>query len=133
MKNRRSDDMIDKIKAFNEFHIKKGASANAPFLKLQRSNYTLIRERECNWKYFQQLCRKRFAANGVNNYLLFVHCMTEFVKNICSRKGCSLMANNAKRKIVGWIFRAWVTRKDGTRDWARDRGLKAWRIPVYAK
>ena len=47
MKNRRSDDMIDRIKAFNEFHIKKGASANAPFLKLQRSNYTLIREREC--------------------------------------------------------------------------------------
>ena len=133
MKNRRSDDIIDRIKAFNEFHIKKGASANAPFLKLQRSNYTLIRERECNWKYFQQLCRKRFAANSVNNYLLFVYCMTEFVKNICSRKGCSLMANNAKHKIVGWIFRAWVTRKDGTRDWARDHGLKAWHIPVYAK
>ena len=42
------------------------------------------------------------------------------------------MAKNAKRRIVGWIFRAWVTRKDGTRDWARDHGYKAWRIPVYA-
>jgi len=42
------------------------------------------------------------------------------------------MAKNTKRKIVGWIFRAWVTRKDGTRDWARDHGYKAWRIPVYA-
>jgi len=42
------------------------------------------------------------------------------------------MAKNAKRKIVGWIFRAWVTRKNGTRDWARDHGYKAWRIPVYA-
>jgi hypothetical protein len=49
MKNRRSDDMIDRIKAFNEFHIKKGASANAPFLKLQRSNYTLIRELNINF------------------------------------------------------------------------------------
>ena len=39
---------------------------------------------------------------------------------------------NAKRRIVGWIFRAWVTRKDGTRDWARDHGYKAWRIPIYA-
>jgi hypothetical protein len=42
------------------------------------------------------------------------------------------MAKNAKRKIVGWIFRAWVTRKNDTRDWARDHGYKAWRIPVYA-
>lgn len=42
------------------------------------------------------------------------------------------MAKHAKRKIVGWIFRAWVTRKDGTRDWARDHGYKAWRIPIYA-
>lgn len=131
--NRRSGDMIDRIITFNEFYIKKGASANAPFLKLQRSNYVLKRELKSNWKYFQQLCRKRFAANSVNNYYTFVHCMTGFVKNICSRKGCSLMANDAKRKIVGWIFRAWVTRKDGTRDWARDHGLKACRIPVYAK
>lgn len=125
--------MIVRIKAFNEFHIKIGALVDAPILKLQRSNYTLRRELESIWKYFQQLCRKRFDANSVNNYLLFVHCMTEFVKNIYSRKGCSLMANNAKRKIVSWVFRAWVTRKDGTRDWARDHGLKAWRIPVYAK
>ena len=37
------------------------------------------------------------------------------------------------RRIVGYIFRAWVTRKDGTRDYARDHGRKAWRIPIYAK
>ncbi len=35
------------------------------------------------------------------------------------------------RKVVGYIFRAWITRKDGTRDFARDHGFKAWRIPVY--
>ena len=63
---------------------------------------------------------------------IILHCPTEFVKKNCSRKGRSLMAKNAKRRIVGWIFRAWVTRKDGTRDWARDHGYKAWRIPVYA-
>lgn len=36
------------------------------------------------------------------------------------------------RKIVGFIFRAWITRKDGTKDWARDHGKRAWRIPIYA-
>jgi hypothetical protein len=66
------------------------------------------------------------------NCTFLLHCPTEFVKKNCSRKGCSLMAKNAKRRIVGWIFRAWVTRKDGTRDWARDHGYKAWCIPVYA-
>ena len=63
--NRRSGDMIDRIITFNEFYIKKGASANAPFLKLQRSNYVLKWELKSNWKYFQQLCRKRFAPNSV--------------------------------------------------------------------
>lgn len=27
-----------------------------------------------------------------------------------------------------WIFVAYITRKDGTRDYARDHGLRAWRI-----
>ena len=36
-----------------------------------------------------------------------------------------------QRKIVGYIFRAWITRKDGTKDWARNHGRKAWRIPIY--
>jgi len=30
-----------------------------------------------------------------------------------------------------WIFRAWITR-NGERVWARDHGLKAWRIWVPA-
>lgn len=34
---------------------------------------------------------------------------------------------NGRRKI---IFRAWITRKDGTRDYAKDHGLRAWRIEV---
>ncbi len=37
------------------------------------------------------------------------------------------------RRILYYIFRTWVTRKDGTRDYARDHGLKAWKIPVYEK
>jgi hypothetical protein len=35
-----------------------------------------------------------------------------------------------KRKLVGYIFRAWITVK-GVKRWAKDYGLKAWRIPVY--
>lgn len=35
-----------------------------------------------------------------------------------------------KREDVKYIFVAYVTRPDGTRDYARDHGLKAWRIPV---
>ena len=38
---------------------------------------------------------------------------------------------SGSRKIIGYIFRAWITRKDGTRDWARDHGYRAWRIPIY--
>jgi len=41
--------------SYKEFCIKKGAFADAPFLKLQRSNCTLIREHERNWKYFSAL------------------------------------------------------------------------------
>ncbi|RLB10869.1 MAG: hypothetical protein DRG63_13535, partial [Deltaproteobacteria bacterium] len=37
------------------------------------------------------------------------------------------------RRIIGYIFRAWITRKDGTRDWARDHGYRAWRIPIYER
>jgi|GEM_PF-1763359 len=36
------------------------------------------------------------------------------------------------RKPVRYIFRAWRTGRDGERLWAKDYGLKAWRIPVYA-
>jgi len=36
------------------------------------------------------------------------------------------------RKILYYIFRTFITRKDGRRDYARDHGFKAWRIPVYA-
>lgn len=43
------------------------------------------------------------------------------------------MAIRKKQPIIGYIFRAWVTRRDGTRDWARDHGIRAWRIPIYRK
>jgi uncharacterized membrane protein YphA (DoxX/SURF4 family) len=44
-----------------------------------------------------------------------------------------LKKNQKVRRIIGYIFRAWITRKDGTRDWARDHGYRAWRIPIYEK
>lgn len=39
------------------------------------------------------------------------------------------MSKEAKDKDGHWIFRAWITR-DGERVWAREYGLKAWRIWV---
>jgi hypothetical protein len=36
------------------------------------------------------------------------------------------------KKPCGFIFRTWVTR-NGVRVYAKDHGLKAWRIPVYSK
>ena len=39
-----------------------------------------------------------------------------------------------RKKLKGYIFRAWRYAKDGTTElWARDYGYKAWRIPVYEK
>lgn len=111
---------------------KEGISRCPLFLKLQRSNYTLMREHERNWKIFSNRAENGSLPIVCYHKNNFLHYPTEFVKKNCSREGCSLMAKNAKRRIVGWIFRAWVTRKDGTRDWARDHGYKAWRIPVYA-
>jgi hypothetical protein len=35
-----------------------------------------------------------------------------------------------KRKPKGYIFRAWITR-NGVRVYAKDYGLKAWRIAIY--
>lgn len=37
-----------------------------------------------------------------------------------------------RRRPVRYIFRAWRTNRDGTRLYAKDFGLKAWRIPIYA-
>lgn len=42
------------------------------------------------------------------------------------------MSKKRPRKITGYIFRAWIMRKDGTKDWARNHGFKAWRITIYA-
>jgi hypothetical protein len=42
------------------------------------------------------------------------------------------MQLNDKRKPIGYIFRAWITR-DGVKVWAKDYGYKAWRIPIYRK
>lgn len=36
-----------------------------------------------------------------------------------------------QRRVQRYIYRPWVTQKDGTKKWARDYGKKAWRIPVY--
>lgn len=43
------------------------------------------------------------------------------------RKGSAMK----KRRIIGYIYRPWITRPDGTRDWAINHGRKAWKIPVY--
>ena len=40
---------------------------------------------------------------------------------------------NQRKRIVGYIFRAWRYTKDGSILWAKDYGYKAWRIPVYEK
>ncbi len=40
------------------------------------------------------------------------------------------MANGLRRgprRLVGYIFQAWITRRDRSIDWARQHGLKAWR------
>jgi hypothetical protein len=37
---------------------------------------------------------------------------------------------NDKHKPFGYIFRTWITR-NGVRVYAKQYGLKAWRIPVY--
>jgi hypothetical protein len=37
------------------------------------------------------------------------------------------------RRVLFYIFRTWVTRKDGRWDYAKDHGRRAWRIPVYEK
>ena len=37
-----------------------------------------------------------------------------------------------EKRIVGYIFRASYMRKDGVRVYARDYGLRAFRIPIYA-
>lgn len=36
------------------------------------------------------------------------------------------------KKPLGYIFRAWRT-VNGERLYAKDYGLKAWRIPIYSK
>ncbi len=43
------------------------------------------------------------------------------------------MRRVTKRKVIGYIFRPWITRKDGTRDWAKNHGKRAWKIAIYAK
>jgi len=50
-------------------------------------------------------------------------------------RGClmELSAFSNPRRILYYIFRTWKTKKDGTRDYARDHGFRAWRIPVYEK
>lgn len=42
------------------------------------------------------------------------------------------VSNKSGRKPVGFIFRTWITR-EGVRDYAKDHGLKAWRIPIFRK
>lgn len=41
---------------------------------------------------------------------------------------------DGRKRVMYYIFRAWVRDpKTGEQRWARDHGLKAWRIPVYAE
>ena len=37
----------------------------------------------------------------------------------------------SNKKICGYIFRTWITTKDGKCMFAKDYGHKAWKIPVY--
>jgi hypothetical protein len=78
------------------------------------------------------------AAAAVLVLTLIIHITTRPEKS--SEKPSSLLGgllilkkNQKVRRIIGYIFRAWITRKDGTRDWARDHGYRAWRIPIYEK
>ena len=35
-----------------------------------------------------------------------------------------------RKKFRRFIYRAWIRRRDGRKDWAKDHGRKAWKIPV---
>ncbi len=38
-----------------------------------------------------------------------------------------------KRRVIGYVYRAWRHHpQSGEVLWAKDYGLQAWRIPVYA-
>lgn len=39
----------------------------------------------------------------------------------------------SRKSKVRYIFTAYVTRPDGTRDYAKNHGLKAFRIPIREK
>jgi hypothetical protein len=47
-----------------------------------------------------------------------------------TNSGSGSLAQPKGKRIVGYIFRAWIT-KDGVRLYAREYGHKAWRIPIY--
>lgn len=58
--------------------------------------------------------------------------MAKFVNNFpVSKVIVMAKIDQDNRRPKYYIFRTWITRKDGTRDYARDHGYKAWRIPVY--
>lgn len=43
------------------------------------------------------------------------------------------LLHGPSRRVAYYIFRTWRRHpKTGEQLWARDYGLKAWRIPVYA-
>jgi hypothetical protein len=42
------------------------------------------------------------------------------------------MSSPLGKKPLYYIFRTWIT-KNGVRLYAKDYGMKAWRIPVYGK
>ncbi len=46
------------------------------------------------------------------------------------RRACIMIKDDSF--IVSYIYRAYITLKDGTRIYARQYGKKAFRIPVYA-
>ncbi len=51
-----------------------------------------------------------------------------FMQNINKQPGLCL---EQKRTVVDYIFRPWITKKDGTRIYAKQYGKKVFRIPVY--
>lgn len=81
-----------------------------------------------------QLCRDRAAVRLVSPVATVYTIRPESQLKSAPEKGARMRSKSQRgsRKILFYIFRTWITRKDGSRDYARNHGFKAWRIPVYA-
>jgi len=96
---------------------------------------TLVTRRS---EYHKDVCQSfarrtgRPIPSGMDTYLTrqFLHGATLIGMSGLRRQHEYTMHKTDKHKPVGYIFRAWITVK-GEKRWAKDYGLKAWRIPLY--